>query len=347
MAVILWFAYKYPLRTDDFTWTLKNTCVRALFVILIFCCLALSRLDARSNSARWFQTALIPLLWFDVFTHAPVNCSTAARWVYEPDSIRRYFNWEDKLRPGISRAMQSKASINGMILHAIENPESDVNGRRLALFLNYNLLDHAPKLEGFYSLELKESHDVINWMYSATNENPALRDFLGISHVSNPTNIVDWVPRQSFLPLVTAGQKPVFADNTNTFNGLIGSFEPQRTVYLPLEARGLIQATNQASVKILSGPQFLSPQHLRLEIEADAPGMMVVAQAFYHPWHAFVDGRRTPLWRANYAFQALEVPAGRHEVNLVYEDRNFYFGVVLSLASLFICGALWRSWRKS
>jgi hypothetical protein len=345
MAVILWFAIKYPLPTDDFTWTLKNTCVRALFMILIFCCLTLSRLDARSNSARWLRMALVPLLWFDVFTHAPANCSTAARRVYEPDSIRLYFNWKDKLRPGISRAMQSKASINGMILHAIENSENDANGRRLALFLNYNLLDHASKLDGFYSLDLREIHDVINWMYS-TNENPTLQDFLGISHLSNPTNIVDWIPRQSFLPLVTAGQKPVFADKTNTFNNLVGSFEPQRTLYLPLEIRGQVHATNQVSAKILS-PQFLSPQRLRLKVEADAPAMVVVAQAFYHPWRAYVDGARVPLWRANYAFQALEVPVGQHEVNLVYEDRNFHYGLVLSLSSLLICGALWFAWRKS
>src|SRR5579859_6612042 len=347
MAVILWFAYKYPLPTDDFTVTLKNTCVRALFMILIFCCLTLSRLDARSSSARWLRMALVPLLWFDVFTHAPANCSTAARWVYEPDSIRRYFNWEDKLRPGISRAMQGKASVSRMISQASKDPENDVNGRRLALFLDYNLLDHAPKLDGFYSLELREIYDVVGWMYSTTNENPTLRDFLGVSHISNPTNIVDWIPRQSFLPMVTAGQKPVFADNTNTFYNLVGSFEPQRTVYLPLEARGQVHATNQANAKILSPPRFLSPQHLRVEVESDAPAMIVVAQAFYHPWRAYVDGARTPLWRANYAFQALEVPAGRHEVNLVYEDRNFIYGLVVSLASLFICGALWFSWRKN
>jgi uncharacterized membrane protein YfhO len=75
--------------------------------------------------------------------------------------------------------------------------------------------------------------------------------------------------------------------------------------------------------------------------------MVVVAQAFYHPWRAYVDGARVPLWRANYAFQALEVPVGQHEVNLVYRDRNFHYGLVLSLASLFICGALWFAWRKS
>jgi uncharacterized membrane protein YfhO len=71
-----------------------------------------------------------------------------------------------------------------------------------------------------------------------------------------------------------------------------------------------------------------------VEVAADASAMVVVAQAFYHPWRAYVDGARVKLWRANHGFQALEVPAGRHEVRLVYEDRVFEGGAVISLATL-------------
>jgi uncharacterized membrane protein YfhO len=66
--------------------------------------------------------------------------------------------------------------------------------------------------------------------------------------------------------------------------------------------------------------------------------MVVVAQAYYHPWHAYVDGKRAPLWRANHAFQALEVPAGKHQIRLVYEDRSFIYGCIISLGCLLGCG---------
>jgi uncharacterized membrane protein YfhO len=59
-----------------------------------------------------------------------------------------------------------------------------------------------------------------------------------------------------------------------------------------------------------------------------------------------VDGKAVPLWRANYAFQALEVPAGKHEVHLVYEDEAFDWGIVISLLSLLACGAAWFRWRR-
>ena len=71
--------------------------------------------------------------------------------------------------------------------------------------------------------------------------------------------------------------------------------------------------------------------------------MVVIAQSFYHNWRAFVDGQQVRLWRANYAYQALEIPAGQHEVTLVYRDRAFYLGAVASALSLALCFVLlWR-----
>jgi len=60
-----------------------------------------------------------------------------------------------------------------------------------------------------------------------------------------------------------------------------------------------------------------------------------------------VDGKPMPLWRANYAFQALEVPAGKTKVELVYEDRAFLFGAILSVTTLLGCVAAgWVSIRR-
>jgi uncharacterized membrane protein YfhO len=43
------------------------------------------------------------------------------------------------------------------------------------------------------------------------------------------------------------------------------------------------------------------------------------------------------LWPANYAFQAFEIPAGSHRIKLVYEDRKFHLGAIISLATLAGC----------
>jgi uncharacterized membrane protein YfhO len=107
-------------------------------------------------------------------------------------------------------------------------------------------------------------------------------------------------------------------------------------VYLPVEARGKVQANSAAGAQILS-PRFQS-RRLDFDVRSDAPAMVVVAQTYYPAWHAYVDGKPTPLWRANYAFQSLEVPTGQHQVSLIYQDRPFYWGAVVSLTSVLICG---------
>jgi hypothetical protein len=168
---------------------------------------------------------------------------------------------------------------------------------------------------------------------------------VGVSHVSNPTNIFDWVTRDSFLPLVTAGQKPVFVDDAEALQAIFeNSFDPVHTVYLPMEANGKVHAAGQAGAKAVL--THYAYQRLEIETESSAPAMVTIAQTFYHPWRAYVDGRRVELWRANYGFQALEVPAGKHQVELRYEDEVFIVGAVVSLLSAFVCVVMWLFWRR-
>ena len=82
-------------------------------------------------------------------------------------------------------------------------------------------------------------------------------------------------------------------------------------------------------------------QSFEVHTESHGPAMLVVAQTFYPPWRASIDGRPARLWRANYAFQALEVPAGAHIVRIAYQDRVFLAGVGCSGLGILICCGFW------
>jgi hypothetical protein len=146
----------------------------------------------------------------------------------------------------------------------------------------------------------------------------------------------------NFMPLATIGQEPVFANDRDTMAALVSPrFDPRKTVYLPSEARHLVSTPGDAEARLLSSR--VTAHRLLFETEAKAPALLTVAQTYYHLWKARVDGRETPLLRANYGFQAVQVPPGRHRVQLVYEDVNFYWGAVLSAVTLLGCiAALWR-----
>src|SRR5208282_5512120 len=138
------------------------------------------------------------------------------------------------------------------------------------------------------------------------------------------------------MPLLTGGQKPVFTDDLSAVQMFTNAnFNPRRDVCLPVEAKPFITASNTTAVTI-SSPKFSAGQ-IEATVEAADPALLVAAQIYYHPWRAYVDGRPVRLWPANFAFQALEIPAGSHQVKLVYEDRRFHLGAAISLATLAGC----------
>ncbi len=83
-------------------------------------------------------------------------------------------------------------------------------------------------------------------------------------------------------------------------------------------------------------------------VETNQPVMAVFSETYYPGWHAWVDGREVPVWKANYAFRGVIVPAGRHEVRMEYHPRSFQIGLTISIVTLGITLVLasWLAFRK-
>jgi uncharacterized membrane protein YfhO len=155
---------------------------------------------------------------------------------------------------------------------------------------------------------------------------------------------LDWAPRPSALPLITAGQRPVFANDRTAFDALSQTnLDLRQTVFLPLEARGSLSAIQPTAAQVLDA-RFAN-QSISFQVEAPAASLVVISQTHYPAWKAYVDGWPASLWRANYAFQALAVPAGHHQIRLIYQDRKLLVGAILSGVGLLACAGVW--WRKS
>ena len=215
---------------------------------------------------------------------------------------------------------------------------------RLAIRANCNLLDELPQIDGFFSLTPREIGRVTALPYDHPDQAfPVLLDFLGVAQATIPGNTLEWAARPSAMPLVTAGQQPAFADDRTALEAFSHTnTDLRQVVFLPLEARGSVSATQQTSARVLQA-RFAN-QSISIQTEAPAVSLLVISQTHYPAWRAYVDGHPTKIWRANYAFQALEVPAGRHQIRMVYEDEKLLAGAILSVLGLLACAALW--WRK-
>jgi hypothetical protein len=91
------------------------------------------------------------------------------------------------------------------------------------------------------------------------------------------------------------------------------------------------------------------PNRVCLTAELPAPGYLVVSQAWYPGWRARLEtGERLPVLRANYAFQAVPLPAGRHVVTLSFSPRLWWAGVIVGLVTLVsMSGAVWVTRLRS
>ena len=314
-----------------------NGLSRTAFLILTGVLLFVLTRENSPGLRRLAPLILIFTAWLDVFTHEPAQNPTVPSSVYELNLARARLAMQPQPALGESRAMVTPAATMDFIRFALGDPKNNYLVKRLGYCANCNLLDAVPKVDGFFSLVPRESDGLISLLYGATNANfPKLNDFLGVSQITAPDEFFHWQPRRTFLPLVTAGQKPVFLDDANTLRALTQpDFDGSKMVFLPPEAKSLVTVANQTATRVFSSP--FKAQRADIEVEAAEPSLVVVAQTYYHNWHAYVDDQPADLLRANYAFQAVQVSAGRHHVRLAYEDRAFQFGAAVSICMVVNC----------
>ncbi len=344
-GILLWTQFA-PLPGDGTHAALLNGFSRALFLIVTGAILfALSR---RTNSlfSRFAPLFLILAAWLDVSTHEPAQNPTVSPGVYELNLARTKLALNPQPELGGARAMVSPLAANEFINFAASDPKNNFLAKRLGDCANANLLDAVPKVDGFFSLTPRENDAVLSLFYTTTNASyPSLEDFLGVAQITAPDAMFHWRARTNFLPLVTAGQKPVFLDDQNALAALTQTdFAGGKVVFLPPEMKSFVTVSNQTIAKILDSK--FGDDTVEIEAQADKPSLVVVAQTYYHNWRAAVDGAPVTLLRANVAFQAVQIPAGRHKIHLFYRDRAFEIGAAISICAWgFCCGGLLLQFR--
>jgi len=78
-----------------------------------------------------------------------------------------------------------------------------------------------------------------------------------------------------------------------------------------------------------------------LEVNVPKPSLLFISDTFYPGWQAYVDDTKSEIYRANFTFRAVAVPAGKHQVEFVYNPKSFKLGLIISAISLLVLGVLW------
>jgi hypothetical protein len=205
---------------------------------------------------------------------------------------------------------------------------------------NLNLLENYAKVDGMFSLHLRQFGPVFERLTGSQVPAAGTLDFLAVTHVGvrGPEGVA-WTRRATALPWVTAGQRALFLGETAARERFLSDdYDPRREVILvDGDALGLPGSeTDGATVTRVKW----GSDRVEFVVETDQLTMAAVSQVYSPHWRARVDGVSVRLHRANVAFQAVSIPPGRHEVRLEYVDPWFRGGLAISLISVAILTAI-------
>jgi len=96
-------------------------------------------------------------------------------------------------------------------------------------------------------------------------------------------------------------------------------------------------------------PEFISESNnrLRLRVKAAENTFLVLSDTYFRGWKAYVDGKEVKIYRANYAFRAIPLIRGRHEVEFVYDPLSFKLGAAVTFLGIMGCiGMGWVTKRR-
>ena len=79
---------------------------------------------------------------------------------------------------------------------------------------------------------------------------------------------------------------------------------------------------------------YYGTQKVKLQVKASSPGFVVLSDAYYPGWKAFVDGVETKIFPADYFIRAVFVDKGEHILEFRYEPLSFRIGMIISLVTL-------------
>jgi hypothetical protein len=83
-----------------------------------------------------------------------------------------------------------------------------------------------------------------------------------------------------------------------------------------------------------------APQGAVWNVSTAANGYLLVTDAYYPGWNAYVDGVATPVYRVNLAFRGIYLGPGSHRVELRYEPRSFRIGATITAMAVAIAAVM-------
>ena len=140
--------------------------------------------------------------------------------------------------------------------------------------------------------------------------------------------------------------------NAQTEISGVKTLDPSRKALVHEEFKDILGSVSSPGNASASLVQY-HPEGSTYEVNSAKGGLLCLSEMFYPlGWTATIDGKETPIVRANALLMALKVPSGKHEIQLSFEPEGWgmskgmsHAGSMLWVALLGFCA--WRHRREN
>jgi hypothetical protein len=194
-------------------------------------------------------------------------------------------------------------------------------------------------IDGYNQLRLRRSHEMLSRGETNPSRFLSLWSVLYQTRPGTERGSLALARNPDALPRARLVHRArVHADDEQILTMLASSlWKPQEATLLESgEAESWPVPEGERAPRIAS----FAPDEVVVELDALAPGYVVLADPFYPGWEATVDGRPAPIVRADYALRAVRVDTGAKRVVFRFRPASVRVGLLLSLAGLAAAVAL-------
>ncbi|MBK8787133.1 MAG: YfhO family protein [Chitinophagaceae bacterium] len=196
----------------------------------------------------------------------------------------------------------------------------------LASYKHNTIGGYSPAKLGLYQdlIERQIYNNIQAW-----GTNPAMKDSFPVLNMLNMKYVI--VPDQQDPKNTKALQNPYamgncwlvkevrFVKNADEEMNALNTFDPASTAFVHERFKTSVPFTpvydSTAYIKLIENKN----DEIKYEFNAATNQFAVFSEIYYSSgWDAYIDGKKTPYCKTNYALRGLAIPAGKHTIEFIF-----------------------------
>ena len=191
---------------------------------------------------------------------------------------------------------------------------------------------------GYHAVKLRRYDDLINQYFSETDN----KKTLNILNMLNTKYILLGSlqePRAEINPNANGNAWFVsdiqFVKTPNEEIKAVGEIDNKKTAVVSVEDQKYFEGKNlQSDSTAVIELKNYQPNQLEFKTQSKTPQLAVFSEIYYPKgWKILLNGKEVPYIKANYLLRAVFVPAGNHEVRMVFEPEVIEKGKMISMSA--------------